>query len=482
MRLKIALVLVLSVILLPFAATGAGGQVLAVDPLTKGTVVESEADIVSVWLLLGVKKATLLNISSDDGLGLLDPTALSRINKAALEGGLDIKREGARATRAKLFGEEDFLRAAWSLGLIGEVYWIAPFGSLKGPSGGAELAGYFRGRGFPEEAIASFKPVEGCWKGDAAGIPLTVCPREALPYIAGPVLVNIESSYFPYAASERKIRFVTEVKNFFTDAAAQGYEVTHVSLTPSTYSGKLGLNLRWLSDIALDILRNPGELTNPQTPARWTTLETGYGLLMGGKGRDVEEKMISHLSMLDKTDQAARLLLAQSLLLQNRFNEAYKLVIEACEADKAYCYGLVDTGLGMISGGAVDLGLVFFNRADEMAPELGYMEDVRGSALLSAGKWLEAAIFYGKLVERGGPWPNGLLKGYAELKLGDRGAALESFAKAVDALDTDTRYTSNPADLIEAVREAVSLLGEAGMGDKAKKLEGDARLGRYIGR
>lgn len=457
------------------------GPIIGRDPVKSGTFQERTAEILPFWLVAGFSGLPLVNVASDDCLAPIEPERLEKIKKAKAAGVIT-PALADKPKYARLFGEEDFVRAAFDLGVVSEVYWVAPQAFLKGKDAKSGLSDYLLKRGFSEKSAASFLPFEGCLKGDADGIPLTVCSQEALPDISGPALVNIESSFFTSAALERKIKFSKELRNFFALLAKQEYEAAHVSVSYAVHGGKLPQALRWIAESVQEVLMEPSIIDSSQTPSRWLVLENSFILLDTGKSFEAAEKVADYLTMVDKNDQCARSIFAQALLAGSKVNEAFNLNIEACKGDKGYCFNLVDGGLRLIDAGEVDLGLVFLRKADELAPWMEYRDDARGALLLHVGLWGEALAFYKTLATRDGAWPNELFAALAATRLGQIDEAVTRFSTAVDNLDPKARYTVFQPLLREAVEEGVAALKSVKMDQKAEKLDKDEGLRKYAGR
>jgi tetratricopeptide (TPR) repeat protein len=470
----------LSAALMLLFAVGTGASeavpsypILGGAPLVNGTVVEIHADVLPRWAERGYAKATLLHVDTHDDMRLADAIDIRKLKELRAQGLL----KPGRASRGRLYDEGNFVRVAAELGIVGEVYWVAPFDFFLRPDGESSMREYLRKAGFPESDVKGFRFDGGCFKGVYGGIPLTICGQETLPTLTGPVLLSIDAAYFPYAANYHGFSYIVQVRNFFKKIFEKRYAVLDTVLSYSVDGSYLPANLRWLGDIVLETLQDPSLVYAKNPPPRWVKLQAAATLMQEGRAGEVEEVLKKYMTHFEEDSPSLLMALANAQALSGGKGTALENAEKSCMADKGYCYGLLEIGIQLLESGDLPGAEPFFAAADRLNPGIYYGEMGRGVLLAELKEYDAAQKVFELMGQRSGmAFPSEFLIGSLYTAKGDRKEALRHFKEAVSSLDLfPSTWATHPA-IVAAVQDAARLFREEGDAKTAERLENDPRF------
>jgi len=459
------------------AAPPASLPILGVDALAKGTVVESLQDVLAHWVERGFSGAVLLHI--DAGVGLHTVATENIAALAGLAGRRDLEglTKAGRSGAGRLFDAGNVVRVAAGLGIVREVVWITPFPFPEEDDAGRKLKDYLGDAGFSARDSDTFSPADGCLRGRAGDLPVLLCNQERLPMITDPVLLSVDAEYIPYAADRRGITFLTEMRALFSSLRAARYAVLDAVVAHSVLEGNLPPDLRWVGEMVVHILQNPGVVLVDNPPERWNALQ--MLATMGTSGQEKEMEMLGvALSQLEKQphDPALLLYAAEASAGHGGGERAQAYAEEACRKDRGYCVGLRELGLRFIERGDAETGLRLIAAGEKLLPGMEYGQLNLGIALMKVGKAAEALEVLENVRERRGDFPSRFLIGATQLFTGDRAAARLSFDAALAAIGRLTEIQVTRSEIAQAVAIAGAFYREEGLMQKAEQLEQDARL------
>jgi tetratricopeptide (TPR) repeat protein len=375
-----------------------------------------------------------------------------------------------------LFNEGNFLQAAAALGVVREVVWVMPFTFLNGDDARERLLAYLRRAGFPETDGATFRLVDGWFRGALGGVPVILCSQERLPPLAEPVLLSIDADFFPHAASYRELSPLAEIRHLFKALGEARYAVRDAVVVYSVQGGFLPVRLRWVADAVVEVLRDPAIARESKPPARWLDLQTVEAVRV--KPAPENEGMLAlALGYLENRphDPALLLYAAEASARHGSGDAALAYAEEACRAEAGYCAGLREIGLLLLERGDGEASRKFFEAADRMQPGMAFGQLERGMTLLAAGMVQEALEVFAELRAREGAFPIGFLIGEVQLATGDPAAARRSFDEALAAMEAD-RHAGVPNDVVaEAIRRAGAFYRTEGLARQAQAIENDPR-------
>lgn len=451
--------------------------VLGVEPIVAGTVMEHHPDAVPHWVERGFAGAVLLHVDAGHGMSALDAKSLAALRGLAGERDLPALARAGRGGGDRLFREANFARVAAGLGIVREVVWVAPFQVRLDGDGPETLRAYLAQSGLSEEESASFRPVDGVYRGLVGGVPVSLCAREGLPAIRDPVLLSIGADYFTAAAAYRGATPLVEIRRLFAALREARYAVLDAVFAYSVQEGELSPDLRWVGAAVLEVLRDPAIALGETPPERWRVLQRLATLgARGDEGVEMEMLGMALAELEKQPHDPALLLYAAAAAARHGMSQALSYARQACRVDSGSCAGLGQIGLRFVAAGDVEAGLGFFAAAEALHPGFEYGRLDLGIALMKVGRATEALAVLEKVRERAGAFPSGFLIGTVHLFLEDRPAARRSFDAALAAVERGADFPAVSAETARAVAIAADFYREEGLEREARVLENDARL------
>jgi hypothetical protein len=453
--------------------------VLGVDPVPDVAELESHAEAIAHWLSLGLSGTVLLHIDADDGLSPLgegQTAALGELRALAAARAPTPDALDAAFNRSSF--ETSFVRAAVSLGIAREVYWITPFDYTRNPDPAGSLRADLQAAGVGEEDRRTFALRDGCFRGAVAGTPFAVCGLEALPQLTEPVLIDFDADFILSLASAGSTNPIQELRRLLAALTAKGYAIRDAVHCASVATGEavsISPFLRWLGEATAQALRDPALLAGPDMPKRWSTMRTLARLMDADNYFELYHQALPYLT-IHAADPALQLYIAAALVGRGRPEEALARAEQACRLNRGYCPGLPWLGLWLFAMGDADGGELFFAAAERLRPNMMYGQLPRGFRLLRAGRRQEALRVFQRLSDVKQPFPAAFLAGALHLSLGDRQSARREFDRALEALRTVPDAQVADTDTARAVQEAARLYREEGLVRQAELLEGNPRL------
>lgn len=447
--------------------------VLAVDPLPEVAELENHSACLPRWLSRSFTKTVLLHIDVKNGirpLGAAQSAVLAEISQPRAAGSPAPAALDAAAKRS-LF-ETSFIRAAVSLKIVREAYWIFPFDYFRRPDPAGSLRAELKEVGFNEEDLRTFALRDGCFRGFVAGTSFAVCSMEALPQIAEPVLLSVNADFVLSAAAVASTNPIVEISKLLAALAAKKYAVLDATVTNAPTPRRDQL---WVGEAVAQALRDPALLARSGTPKRWSVLQTLTRLQDIGDFNEMVHQIVPSLT-IHEDDPALQFFYAEALSGLGRQDGALGRAELACRLSMGYCYGLPWIGLQLSMAGDIESGERFFAAGEKLRPDMEFGQFNRGLALFRADRRAEALKVFLKLSNGGAAFPSGFLAGKLHVLKGDRQSARRQFDLALEALLADPEATVIDPDTAQAIWEAAQLYREEGLIRQAELLENDQRL------
>lgn len=477
-RIPTVVALLIAVALVP--VIGCAGTprlpVLAITPLPDVGDLECRTEALARWVSRGFTGTTLLLVDVSPGMrpfGEARSAELAGIRRSTSTGTPALA--GLETAGRSCSMESGFARAAFDLGIVREVVWVIPFDSFGSPDPIGPLRDELQYAGISDDDIRTFVLQDGCFRGTAGGIPLSVCGLTGLPPISGPVLLSLEAEFILAITSAAATNPIAEIRRLLAALAARKYAVQDTVLSASIAEGRVPPDLRWIGETVAQALHDPNLFSGPEPTKRWDRLQK-LAMLLGKREFTEMFHQAWPLLTLHEEDPALHLFVAEAQLGLRKKEDALESATQACRLNRGYCYGLSGIGLRLYYAGDIDGGEPFFAAGLRLRPGMMYGQFDRGLILLAAG-WQEQAltIFQG-LSDGGKAFPCGFLAGAISVRSGDRQNALRYFDQAIAALRLEPAAMADHPATFEAIREAARFYREEGLSDKAALLETNPRL------
>lgn len=318
--------------------------VFGVDPIDNILILEEQDEALVKWAQLGVKRAVLVHIDPHDSL---IPVSSDRIEelRTLTEG----KRwEELRAQRGVLFDKSNYIYAAVKLGMIRKIYWIIPYGFFMDiPLAGEKIKRFLKETTteFNHDEINAMKMEAGCLTGRLSGTDTHICSPRTLPVIEVPVVLSIDTGFFPLYAEESRISKLRALKWFYDYVTfKQKLRVVHANVSYGVSSGYTKPIHRYVGDQLIEGLRKPGVINAGSPPELWRFRDRAENMLSGGESRLVIEYLEKEPFEQFPDDPPLRLLHAAARIRLKKFDEAFHEIEELCTLDRHYCYGFIYLG------------------------------------------------------------------------------------------------------------------------------------------
>jgi tetratricopeptide (TPR) repeat protein len=243
---------------------GDSGEV-GVDSIRAVRLFENHSTALIEWRRAGVRDRVLVHLDGHADLDWLPDITVARIAAARPDElpALELHPYTMDGTALGRFGIWNFIYPAARMGIVRELVWVVPDGSLGDPESVVRLA---RDILVGKLEMVSVKEALGLQavgraiQGEILGVPILVCEIGDLPVIHEPVLLDVDLDYFTTGSavsqsvtagpwiSPRAVIDVLQKKQIRTDL---------VTLSYSTIGGFLPPGSRWIGPTMVRELRKP---------------------------------------------------------------------------------------------------------------------------------------------------------------------------------------------------------------------------------
>ncbi len=332
---------------------------IGAEPVPRVHLFENNSSSLIAWRRAGERNRILVHLDGHSDLDWLPDETVARIAAATPEELADLEQHPYAMGGQTLHGFAiwNFVYPAARLGIVREMIWVVPDGTLRDRAAAQQLIRDVvinKIQGFRVEDLRALRFDGRTIRGELLGLPVTICELADLPEISEPVLLDVDLDYFttrsavtqyvtarPWILPERVVTTLRN-KRIRTDLATLCY---------STIGGYTPPSGRWLGAAMQQRLRNPGspphdeeerreaardapvsdldrevrayrELVarRPEDPARWFGL--GEALESSGR-RDEADAARQRAARLDPVLRHGELFVADRLWI----NEGYQAAL-----------------------------------------------------------------------------------------------------------------------------------------------------------
>lgn len=414
-------------------------------------VVEDHSQFLAHWAAQGVRDAVLVNLDTHDDFHPISSERIRRLLQIYQHKDWPAlaKADASMGTEG-LYDIGNWIFAGARLGMFKEVYWVIPHRLTAGSEPDSRVSELLASIGFSAADIKTFTYRDNLYRGTVFGIPVTVCTIETLPKISQPLLLSIDTDYFPTFITEHEVSYLTALNTVFTSLFSRQYELQAAGLCYSVNGEFLVPHHRWVGDAAREILTRPAVLSQPVP----TLLALQQEVDNAYRSRDaLAMQALLGRSAAGATDPALLLYRALAYQLQGKEEQAFAAAMASCKADKLYAAAFPYLGALYFAKGQYAPAERFFQGGYAVAPQLSNGLMQYGICLAKNGKPREALAVLERDVRRNGSFPTHFLMVQIYHALGDRVAALATLKLALKNLETsvNTRVESQMvADAIYA--------------------------------
>lgn len=249
----------------PQTHAGQGAARVGVQPALKVHLYENHSSALIAWRRQGVHDRILVHVDAHPDLDWLPDETVARIAASQPDELADLElhpyaMDGDTLSR---FGTSNYVYPAARLGIVREMVWVVPDGTLEDPRAIARLGAEILVGGLQmvsEEDVRTFRVEGKRFRGNLLGLPVTICALDDLPEIREPVLLDIDLDYFTTRSA--LVQQVDEIPwtlpgTVLESLARQDLRSDVVTLSLSTMGGYLSPACRWLGPALQEALRSP---------------------------------------------------------------------------------------------------------------------------------------------------------------------------------------------------------------------------------
>ncbi len=380
---------------------------------------------------------TAINVGPKDGLAFIPPEKMKLIRDALGRGG---NRSGLKA----FVNGDNYLFAGSQLGIVKRIIWIIPFRYLDFVDAEERVKYFLRNEAshFPAGEIDSLKFDNGTVSGKLAGVGIQICGPSRKLHLNDSALVNLDMSFFPLYAVQKRMNKLGAIRDFFDSIASWRIMAGSVHvISPPDLDSIYG----YFPDIVKTILSEPSLIhTNSPQPV-WVVRDQAENMLSGGGIKEAFEFLTAQTkAYTDDPYLAVMREIARSQLAGKA--PALDNLSRLCKKQAIACRGIVDAGVMRYRSGDVVGSLEFFRKAVELEPGMHEARLELAVALYDLGRYEEASRVLAASPDLPG-WVAGLfLMGDCAYKLKREDTAISQYEEAVAAYKAAGGYRLDPRE------------------------------------
>ena len=305
------------------------------EPVPAIHVLENHSSALIAWRRAGVRGRILVHLDGHIDFDWLPDETVARIAAASPDELRELEHhpyamDGEAYSR---FGIWNFIYPAARLGIVREMVWVVPDGSLQDAFSVSQLA---RIQLLDKLQMVKVREAAGLRRdgrvlhGTLLGLPITICELSGLPDLPEPVLLDIDLDYFTTrsAVTQGVTRGPwTTPEAVVEELRSRGVRTDLATISLSTIGGFLPPTARWLAPTLRAALR-PGHGAGPD-------VEAGDGLPTPRPGEDPAHNVDAYRRWTrERPDDATGwFLLYRALRAVGRHDEATRARVEAVRLD-----------------------------------------------------------------------------------------------------------------------------------------------------
>lgn len=401
--------------------------------MAKPIVVEDHSQLLLRWAEKGIRDATLINIDTHDDFRWIPDAKIDALR--AMYSRNDWKGFSDADTNADkgLYNVGNWIYAGARLGLFKEVCWVIPGNLCDQPNSLDRLSRFLKHFSFQQADISTFVARDNRFYGSYHGIPVIICGIESLPDFKRPLLLSIDTDFFPSYTDNYQVGYLTSLSATFDALYKANYQILESAVCYSVNGEYLLPIHRWVGDTIAAILKQPKLIY--EQPSELLTLlqhcDTAY--------RSGDAASIVEMTGKSTNKQLPSLLLyeAYAHLQLREYGKSFNAAMKACAADPQYCTGL--PFLAMQNADVSQNALVekFFRAGFEVNPDMENGIFDFANYFRRNGKLHDAVNWYKKSEQKNGYFPSRLLLAETRFALGHITDAINDVEYALNHLNKD---------------------------------------------
>lgn len=305
------------------------------EPVPAVHVYENHSSALIAWRRAGVRGRILVHLDGHVDFDWLPDETVARIAAASPDElrGLEHHPYAMDGEAYSRFGIWNFIYPAARLGIVREMVWVVPDGSLQDAFSVSQLARFQllgKLQGVTVREAMELRREGRVLHGTLLGMPITICELSGLPDLPEPVLLDIDLDYFTTrsAVTQGVTRGPwTTPESVIEVLRGRGVRTDLATISFSTIGGFLPPTARWLAPTLRAALRS-GQVAGHE-------VESGVGLPTPRPGDDPAHNVEAYRRWTrERPDDAMGwFLLYRALRAVGQHDEATRARVEAVRLD-----------------------------------------------------------------------------------------------------------------------------------------------------
>ncbi len=355
-------------------------------PVTPSTV-ELMSETLPLWREQSEHSPVLVLMSQDPFLHPAPPSLAALARKLVQQGHPQtIRRQGGISDPDPVFLPQMSVRLALESRFFSTLVWILPTVEEPGDLNLDVFREQLSSSGLlTENELASLQKTPTGFSGTLANTPfLAVSPRK-LPPLNTPVVLHMDLSYFrSLYQNEIKTPIYELLRNTLVALRKTGWKTLGITLSAGNLSGRVPLDIRFLSGRLETLFENPAMLDGP-LPESWFEQSQALYLATFLETEKVVEKTTA-LAEKKTNDPAVHFALYEALRARKKGSQALAALENAVDLDPAYALEYVALADTAREKNLPDKALEMLTLGQKQLPASAFLDLRRRSLLYAAGQ------------------------------------------------------------------------------------------------
>ncbi len=264
------------------AQNGLGAGLVGAQPIPRVHLFENHSSALLAWRDAGVRDRVVVHLDGHADFDWLPDETIARLAASETRrlGEFEVHPYAMDDRALAGFSIWNFIYPAVRLGLVRELIWVVPDGTLPDDAAARELVRQrlvYKMQMISLEEAQKLRIANGVIRGTLLGTPIYICELDDLPAIDEPVLLDIDADYFTTrsALSQQVSDFPsTDPLETLIALRDRGIESDLVTLSLSTIGGYMPTASRWIGGTLKRHLRAPGRIDPDQERRRFEAIQS----------------------------------------------------------------------------------------------------------------------------------------------------------------------------------------------------------------
>jgi tetratricopeptide (TPR) repeat protein len=442
--------------------------VLGTSPMLKPLIVENHSQLLAKWAERGIRDAVLINIDTHDDIRWVSDEKVGKLREIYQQRDWMRFAEADSIADRGLYHIGNWIYAGARLGVFKEVCWVIPANLFSQPNPDDLLRKFLKHFRFNEDDIRTFTARDNRFHGSCRGIPVTICGIEYLPVIKQPLLLSIDTDFFPTYTDNYQVEYLSALHATFDALYKKHYLIRDSAICYSVNGDYLLPIHRWVGDTITSILNKPG-MINDAPSELLSLLQQCDSAYRSGEAAAIL-KLVEQ-PLLKQQMPSLMLYKAYAHLLQGNPNKSFEAAMRCCDVDPLYCTSLPYLATLYYTNGQYQQAEKFFRAGFTANPSMECGVFRFANCLRKVGKLREAISWFEKSDALIGSFPSRVLTAEIHLKLGDRQAATADIKLVLSRLEQDIYAKVTSQSLANSIYAIIDYCDKNGFREIAASLK-----------